>query len=1261
MHARVFSRIKHSSKRFAQIALFSSLTVILTLSFHTTSFGQSLPSSCNVSTSDPLYYFKTLFCPEDTVNGVDPTKPEYGIINPKTPAFSGIKDRDGAVSISPVLNSSTDPGGVTGINIGAWIVMDPKKNTFGWWLPKTDPAPTGFFWDYTANSGDEKGNDVFVLRVKYKKADGKEEYLYQGITQQKLEKDIKKRGTENIEIGFFREYTDDGLKQTIISHQQARSYITFPNIQKYGSSIEADLWYCGGAADNNAKISNEFWSLSNNATDANWPSRDYDVGRKKTTGALQRAFSRTGSFSENAGALTDPGFSKTNMLWITDDPSTPSVDPKCGGTSYYKIGDTVSYQLPPTFTQYQQDELVKLDASVQGTASQSASGGLPECGIIGTGSVLGCVAQIIYGLIYKPISFIAALFGYLFDFFIGYSVSDESYRFAFVNTGWQLVRDICNIFFIIILVWTGFATVFNIGGVSMKKVIPTLLINALAINFSLFGTRVIIDLSNVVARVFYNQLGVCTTKDCSPDLSTGKVEYKRGIGGYWPLSEKIVASFNPQTILSSSLLSSTPGVLGATNNPATFNTQTSTQNGVIDTGGLESGNGMAQTSSEYATYFIIVTLIGAAIMVAVAMMFWGVAFMFLGRVIGLYVTMIFSPLAVLTRGNLPLIGKIPKLSWSDWSKDLTSYAMLAPIFIFFLYIIYAFLQTDFMEAFGVTKGNRSFFENVLYIAIPMLIIYQLIKTGVGLAKQYAGSMGNMVQDGINGAVGGFGGVLGGGIGLAAGAVALAGRGGASIVGKVLNKTGATDAIAARAENNWGYRKLNQGIKWSQTSSMDVRDTKLNQKVGQGLGLLGAKPIDNISQKVGFGTFNLGQGTYKGGVQKIQKDRIEAEGKAIDKKLDFSHLSETQATDAWKRHTNKKVDQAWEKQTVENEVKNNTQLVTLKETETQIKSIMEQAAAAGDFKAVASQKAKLNDNKREQAVLLSGIEKAVKAKKKDGAHKDSDEYKKIEKEVLEQIKQEHGKVEDAKQFSEAMRAEYIKRQLEESLFLSGEVSEDVRGTGTIGGLTGILASGSMSSIGGGTALLANYIDSRQADKKAALQGKLEKYNKGKKEGAAKAATAARKKAQHDKDLQDAEATLRQAIAEKEQKNIEDITSLDDYSYEVQKDAIQQMTAKLNREKDESKETYEVALRNLKSAKNKTTVGGFAGGGGSTSPEEIAKLQKAVDDAAVIQQKAFDRHKDASEALKKREKATDNLYSLNKDSDAAKRQKEQDAQK
>ncbi len=842
MHARVFSRIKHSSKRFAQIALFSTVIILILLGNVSPSFGQQ---------SDPYDVYRTLF--------------ENSYKSPNNP---NLPDRSGVTQSIAKERGTT---GVSTFNVESWLVMDPGTDMVrakgNYYQDKVAETPTGSIYD--TNNAVYK--ETYVVRIGYQDTGGNQIYAVRPISSKYWDPSCINK--EQVQIGyFFRSDTSalcssialttiatalgatgiiapgigalagfvavSGSSNYAITHQNIRTAVTFKNPVPYdatGKEYTVDFWYCSESD-----------------------------GQDAPRGDRVEYFTSNGIYRDRNGQKTDGyKYSIDNSLAGKNADGNPNN--LCGGTAFYKIGETKSFDIPDNESAAEQQATTTFNTQA---TSQSTDGGLPECGIL-SGSVLGCVAQVIYGLIYKPISFIAALFGYLFDFFIGYSVSDESYRFAFVNTGWQLVRDICNIFFIIILVWTGFATVFNIGGVSMKKVIPTLLINALAINFSLFGTRVIIDLSNVVARVFYNQLGVCTTKDCSPDLSTGKVEYKRGIGGYWPLSEKIVASFNPQTILSSSILSSRPiienkGTNDASNTSTNFNSQTNTQNGTINANAFESGNGMSQSSSEYAGYFIIVTLIGAAIMVAVAMMFWGVAFMFLGRVIGLYVTMIFSPLAVLTRGNLPLIGKIPKLSWSDWSKELTSYAMLAPIFIFFLYIIYAFLQTDFMEAFGVTKGDRSFFENVLYIAIPMLIIYQLIKTGVSLAKQYAGEMGKIVQDMGEKAVG-F--VAGGALGVATGGTALIGR---NVAGRLGQRIATSQTLQNASSSGRWYSKLADramvgGGKMS-AATYDVRNTKLGKEVEKQTGF---NLNNGISKILGTGT-NKTAGGFEGAISRNEQ-------------------------------------------------------------------------------------------------------------------------------------------------------------------------------------------------------------------------------------------------------------------------------------------------------------------------------------------------------------------------------------------------------
>lgn len=587
-----------------------------------------------------------------------------------------------------------------------------------------------------------------------------------------------------------------------------------------------------------------------------------------------------------------------------------------------------------------QDDIVALNTSNQTVDPQSntwtssdSDSVLPSCGwfIFSKGTFVGCLAQLVYYIIYTPIAFIAGLFGQLFDFFLGYSISDEAYRMGFAVEGWKLIRDISNIFFIIILVWTGFATVFDIGSISMKKVVPTLIINALIINFSLFATRVVIDISNISARVFYNTMKV-----------QNKAKEKIEVAGYKSISVLLVSSFNPQKIFEARAVQG--GATGLVqgecekdddleckeNTDATFSAQN-----------VESRISDAQTkklnSNEYAGFFIVVSLLAAFIMVGVAKMFWKVTWFFLGRTIGLYVSMIFSPFAFLTRGNVPLVGNIGQLKWSDWASDLTKYAMLAPIFILFLYVIVLFANSKFTLGLSGT----SFFETIISVAVPMLILYFLLKQAVGIAEEYSGRIGKLVQSSIDGAVGGFGGVVGGGIGLAAGAAAFAGRNiagrGMKLYGNrktshtIKNADGSdkldakgnimyqTNAMrwAANADTSRTSRFMNKLTNRSQAGSWDVRNLGLKvggkeytagKTINRGFALAGEKLSDNISASAGLGQDKaLGKGGKPGGILKLDEERKKRRSEELANRIKYDHLSDEDAKTVWAEVKRKKIE------------------------------------------------------------------------------------------------------------------------------------------------------------------------------------------------------------------------------------------------------------------------------------------------------------------------------------------------------------------
>ncbi len=71
---------------------------------------------------------------------------------------------------------------------------------------------------------------------------------------------------------------------------------------------------------------------------------------------------------------------------------------------------------------------------------------------------------------------------------------------------WTIVRDVLNLSFILILLFSAFATIFQIERYHLRNVLTRLIIMALLVNFSLPIAKVIIDASNILMYFFVNNL-----------------------------------------------------------------------------------------------------------------------------------------------------------------------------------------------------------------------------------------------------------------------------------------------------------------------------------------------------------------------------------------------------------------------------------------------------------------------------------------------------------------------------------------------------------------------------------------------------------------------------------------------------------------------------------------------------------------------------------------------------------------------------------
>jgi len=99
-----------------------------------------------------------------------------------------------------------------------------------------------------------------------------------------------------------------------------------------------------------------------------------------------------------------------------------------------------------------------------------------------------------------------------------------------VKHGWVLVRDLCNMFFVIILLIIAFATILGQDKYSAKNMLPKLVLAAVLINFSKLICGLTIDFANVVMLTFVNAFSAIGAGNILNILGIEKITRLRGDG-----------------------------------------------------------------------------------------------------------------------------------------------------------------------------------------------------------------------------------------------------------------------------------------------------------------------------------------------------------------------------------------------------------------------------------------------------------------------------------------------------------------------------------------------------------------------------------------------------------------------------------------------------------------------------------------------------------------------------------------------------------
>ncbi|MFH1564236.1 MAG: hypothetical protein ABIC82_00050 [bacterium] len=135
---------------------------------------------------------------------------------------------------------------------------------------------------------------------------------------------------------------------------------------------------------------------------------------------------------------------------------------------------------------------------------------LPHRAFAGALDVLGLT-----GLINWMFFRIGELFGILVTLLIGFLMRVAAYNdfttSEAVRLGWGLMRDVCNMFFIVILMIIAVCTIIRVEAYNYKKMLPNLLVKAVLINFSLMFCGLLIDVSQVITLSFVSAFSVAGT------------------------------------------------------------------------------------------------------------------------------------------------------------------------------------------------------------------------------------------------------------------------------------------------------------------------------------------------------------------------------------------------------------------------------------------------------------------------------------------------------------------------------------------------------------------------------------------------------------------------------------------------------------------------------------------------------------------------------------------------------------------------------
>jgi hypothetical protein len=312
--------------------------------------------------------------------------------------------------------------------------------------------------------------------------------------------------------------------------------------------------------------------------------------------------------------------------------------------------------------------------------------------------IQGIFGQILYFVVLWPLNLYVRANGFALDVIIRMTFGFSAFYkdSPAIKAGWVAVRDVCNLFFIFILIFASIKTI--IYSKVQKDLIKNTILGAIAINFSMFVVLAMIDIGNILSIWIYNAILSATGTS----------------GG---LGSALGAAFNPAKFLGSGSL---------------------VPSAITDNSGLQA------------------VIILCVITFLIAQTFTKANALFIGRMIAFVFHIILAPVGML---SLFKLAPKEFSDEYDWWKNVKEDALM-PVYYLLLLFVSIYFTISVKDTLSATKAGDligaggKFLQGSSFGIVDFIIfyiIYKLFDQSYTIAKKHSGSITSKIGGAINAA------------------------------------------------------------------------------------------------------------------------------------------------------------------------------------------------------------------------------------------------------------------------------------------------------------------------------------------------------------------------------------------------------------------------------------------------------------------------------------------------------------------------------